>query len=364
MQIRWALVVVVWWPTAVALQAQAAEQDTLERVTTPALRIVQHCCGALLRDDFAREWQNYWREVWVQDTALKVYCKDGRLRISGISGKPVPVCADHHEFRFTGLVSRNFVQRDVVLACQMQVLAPLPQRPVRARYLVHLCGAMPDYFVDQGISHEPDDRRGWFFAPIADGYPFSHDHQVPFVSVDELAPDKEHLLVIEHRADNHQTLGWVIDAGVRRPLGEARIFMSATQIELKVDVPYDGVQVDVAYDNVRLYPRPEIALARFVLLKPPFPYFPFPNAVLVVSDTNGKVIARMQTDAFGEAACALPSERVYPIGVTVSVETEGKQMGVATIQASDIDGLYPGDVWVIIAPDEFKVADRGYPMGM
>jgi hypothetical protein len=246
----------------------------------------------------------------------------------------------------------------------MRVLAPLPQDARRARYLTHLCGATPDYFVDFGLSHEPDGRQGWFYVPIADGYPFSHDFQAPFLSLEEIRPDQEHTFVIEHEAATKLTRGFVVDGDLWRSLGEHRLFMSTTQVELKVDVPYDGVPVDVAYDDARLYLRPETAPARFVLLKPPFPYFPFPSAVVEFKDDADRPIATAQTDANGEATIPLPGRRLYPMGGTVKVAFGGKDLGGATIEARGVEGLYPGDVWVIFAPDEYKVTDRGYPMGM
>jgi len=340
------------------------KMSTLAKTLPPKLRITQHGTGALLRDDFnANRWGPEWK-LWVQDEALKVYCKDGELRVSGVSAKPVPVCADHHEFRFVGLVSKNFVQRDVVLACKMRVLTTLPKGNTRVRYLVHLCGAVPDYFVDAGLSHEPDGRDGWLFEPIADGYPFSHDHKGPRLSIKEIAPYTEHVIAIEHNAASKLTRGFIVNGDLWQSIGEHKLFLSTTQAELKVDVPYDGVRVDVAYDDARLYPRPGTAPVRFVLLKPPFPFFPFPQATVRFLDDKGNEIGKAQTNADGEVAINLPAKRLYPIGGKVEVTVKGKVIGVATIKAHGVDGLYPGDVWTIFAPDEFKVTDRGYPLGM
>jgi len=319
----------------------------------------------ILRDDFnSGEWGEGWRGEWVQDRNLRVYCEDGRLRVKGISGDPVPVCADHHEFRFTGLVSKQSADRDVVLACKMQVLTPLPNGKTRVRYLVHLCGAQPDYFFDTGMAHEPDGREGWLHVPIAHGFPFSHDHDYPYVSFEEIPFGGEHTVVVEHDAETKLTRGYVVDGGGWHPLGEYRAYLATTQVELKVDVPYDGVEVDVAYNDVRIYARPQNAPVRFVVIRPPFPGFPFADLDVVFRDESGATIAEGKTDRDGEAALLFPSDRLYPMGGEAEFSLNGESIGLARIESHGVDGLYPGDIWKIDVPERFRVEGEGYPMGM
>ena len=321
--------------------------------------------AVVIRDSFNEDrWGDVWNSDWIQDKNLRVYCENGQLRITGVSGDPVPVCKDHHEFRFTGLVSKPTIARDVVLACKMQVNAPLPTGKTRIRYLAHLCGANPDYFFDTGLAHEPDGREGWLHAPIGYGYPFSHDHHYPFVSLEEIPADKEYTITVIHNASSKMTEGFVVDGTKWRSLGEHRVFLSTTQVELKVDVPYDGVRVDVAFDDMRIYLRPEVAPVRLVLIKPPFPGFPFPGATIAIEDEAGKVVAEGETDLDGEATLTLPSNRLYPMGGSINIQYEGKTVGTGEINASGIDGLYPGDIWKIHAPKAFQSKENGYPIGM
>ena len=327
----------------------------------PSLPLSQ-TCAAVLRDDFRNDqWNKDLWTPWKQDNNLRVYCKDDALRVTGTSGDPVPVCTNHHEFRFTGLVSRQHIQRDVVLACDMTVLAPLPTGPTRARYLVHLCGANPDYFFDTGLGHEPDGRNGWMFVPIGEGYPFSHDHQWPFRSLDEIPPEGLRTIVTEHDAATKATRAYVVSGSTWHPLGEHRVFLTTTQVEIKVDVPYDGIEVDVAYDNVRIYPRPQNAPARFVLIRPPFPGFPLPNARVTLLDTDGEILASGTSDSDGEAALTLPADRLYPLGGTLRIEFNGEIAGEGAIKAGGVEGLYPGDIWRVSMPDRFREERQGYP---
>ncbi|MFH1741399.1 MAG: hypothetical protein ABIH23_20535 [bacterium] len=351
--------------SALLIVCAAIGVDEMAKAEEPAVLSAEQISAVILCDDFnGDQWGQAWNSDWIQDKNLRVYCEDGKLRVTGVSGDPVPVCKDHHEFRFSGLVSKRSTARDVVLACKMEVLSELPKGQTRARYLVHLCGASPDYFLDTGLAYEPDGREGWLHVPIAEGYPFSHDHKYPFIPLDQIPPNKEYTIVIDHNASTKLTRGYVVDGDTWHSLGEHRVFLSTTQVEIKVDVPYDGVKVDVAYDDARIYLRPENAPVRFVLIKPPFPGFPFPNAIVTFSDKSGAVVAKGQTDRDGEALLVFPSNRLYPMDGTVKITYEGDLVGIAEIDANGVQGLYPGDVWKIRAPEKYKFEGKGYPMGM
>lgn len=353
--LAWLLVMPAWQAGAGTGMAMMEPESPLDAEQT---------CGALLREDFNGDtWGASW-SPWIQDNNVQVVCRDGKLEITGVTGDPAPECRDHHEFRFVGLVSKRFPKRDVVLACDMQVLAPLPEGNVRVRFLAHLCGARPDYFVDTGLAHEPDGREGWLHVPIAEGYPVSHDHQWPFVSLDRISAEGPHTMAIDHDPASKRTRGYVVDGDRWHLLGKPRVFLATTQVEIKVDVPYDGVRVGVAYDNVRLYPRPETTPVWFILVRPPFPGYPFRGAKVVFRDGAGSVVGQGKTDGDGEAEVKLPSDRLYPLGGRVEIVFEGKPVGTAPILASGVDGLYPGDVWKIRAPDLYKVNGGGYPHGM
>ena len=117
-------------------------------------------------------------------------------------------------------------------------------------------------------------------------------------------------------------------------------------------------------DNMRIYRRPENAPARFVLIRPPFPGFPFRGARMALLDESGAAVAKGKTDRDGEAALTLPSNRLYPMGGKLVVSFQGETVGVLDIQARGVEGLYPGDIWKIGAPAAYTSDEEGYPQGV
>ncbi|NQU10208.1 hypothetical protein HQ590_05430, partial [bacterium] len=195
-------------------------------------------------------------------------------------------------------------------------------------------------------------------------HPVTHDFAGPPVPLSQAKHDQQHTLAIDYDPATTLCRAFLVDGDTWTPLGEHRLYLSTVQAELKVDVPYDGVTVDVAFDNMRLYPRPQTNPVRIVAMKPPFPGFPFRGVRVSLADERGNPLGGpATTDANGEVSIRLPADRLYPAGGEVLLRYRGKVIGTAPIKAAGVNGLYPGDVWVITAPDEYKYEGKTYPLG-
>jgi hypothetical protein len=89
-----------------------------------------------------------------------------------------------------------------------------------------------------------------------------------------------------------------------RSVGEPeRLFLSSVQVELKVNIPQDGLDVEAAFDDCRLYPMPERAPIRILVYKFPQPKFSFPGVTVTLLHQE-KSLGSCVTGADG--ICTIP----------------------------------------------------------
>jgi hypothetical protein len=305
-----------------------------------------HVSGALLADDF--NGQNLdtatWR-VWQQDAGLSVEQKNGELVVSGRTGKPHGISPEARH-RFTGIVSkRRYLPSAAVLLAKFRVPGGLKAAAGLERYMVHFCAHVPDYYTEMIFGREPDGRRGWFYSSAS---PYGYRSS----TAGQWNPDEYQLVRIEHDSARQVSRAYVRAGGAWRPAGEPqKLFISAVQVELKLNIPQDGLAVEARFDDCRLYPSPQAAPVRILVYKVPTPGFVFPSvSVRLLREDGQTVIGAGITDAGGICTLVLPSELAYPIGGWLQLHWNGQDLGRARIPARGVQGLYPGDLWVINAP--------------
>jgi hypothetical protein len=278
--------------------------------------------------------------------------------ISGQTGdvRQIPKTAG---FRFTGVVSRKRVSpADAILVARMKVPRGLRASGGLERYMVHFCGATPDYFTEVVFGRDRDGRRGWSFLA---GSQFGHNTDYTPTPVGEWDPSEYQLVKIDYDVSRQVSSAhvWSRPGRAWRSIGTPqKVFLSSVQVELKVNLPQDGIKIEAMFDDCRLYPRPETAPVRILVYKYPHPGFVFPGATVTVRH-QGETLGSCVTDGDGICSIRLPSHLTYPIDGRIHLSMEREDFGWAVIPSSGVQGLYPGDLWVINAPARVKGSYAG-----
>ncbi len=316
----------------------------------------KHVNGALLVDDFDAPALDtkLWR-IWQQDGGLTVQHKDGHLVIAGRTGdvREIPPTAG---FRFTGLVSKvRFQPADAVLVAKMKVPGGIQSTSGMERYNVHFCAASPDYFTEVILGRDRDGRSGWSFLS---GSQYGHNTDYIPTPIGEWDPKQFQTIKIDYDSASQVSRGWLWSSESRswKPAGAQQdIFLSAVQVELKVNIPQNGLNVEARFDDCRLYRKPESAPVKILVYRYPVPTFSFPGVSVSLYEADGKtLIGKGLTDANGMCSIALSGSLTYPIAAVIKLQHAGEDLGSAKIQSSGVEGLYPGDLWVVNAPGRFK----------
>jgi hypothetical protein len=124
-----------------------------------------------------------------------------------------------------------------------------------------------------------------------------------------------------------------------------------THVELKVDVNVPNVPVEMAVDNVRLYPNPAhnaVTIVVYTGVSGNKPKFPIHNQkVEIFEDSSSRLLGEAMTDDGGEARVTLKTDIVFPIAATIMVSDGATRIVQAKIRRQTVNGLYPGDVWAL-----------------
>ena len=303
--------------------------------------------GAILAEDFSRPSfdTKLWRE-WVQDSALKLEQKPGTFIISGTSGKPV--YPQFVGFRFTGLVSQKHRSRDAVLVARMRVPKGISAVPGMERYIVHLCGSVPDYFLEVVYGKDERGRRGWFQYRLShEGFFFDSEPVLAAETADEFRDIK-----IEYSHTDKSARGFLLTSSGWEPVGDpVELFMSSMKVELKVNCPTDNVPVHAEFKDCRLYPRPSTAPVEFITYKLPAPLYLCPGAhIRLLESRTRELIGEAVTDTWATGRIALPDNLTYPLSCRVEVLEADRKAAEQEIVADGVSGLYPGDLRAVLIP--------------
>lgn len=346
----------------------------------PIVKLQQAVCGALLRDDFSSPTVN--QCLWhlpLEDPGIRVTIDKGELCIRGTSA-PIPEELLRKEigklWRFAGVTSRRYPQTDVSLAVRVKMPSGISQEPGLHGVCVHLCGVEPDTYPEvlfgkvegnatQEILHQynrgtPDDvpypdARGWFLGVInqdqGDNLYLIAGRPLPEVGDER----KEfHDVLIDYDAQLRSSRAFLKVAGRWVELGKAEpLIRGLTAVELKImDVtPLYGAYREARFDDCRLYPYPRRHPIRFIAVSGSYHvryHGPGLRVALYTAD-GAHQVSEGYLDGYGMVNLSVDSPLwvAFPVSAMVRIFRDQKELARSFIEARGVDGLYPGDVWVL-----------------
>jgi hypothetical protein len=299
--------------------------------------------GVLVAEDFdapyidLHQWQ-----IMSQDDSIQVTTTDGVLAIRGKVSGGVTLGPG-----FAGIVSETQDERDVELVARVNMGSELPARDGDCLAIVHLCGTQPDWFTHVEFGKRRDGGpTGW--AVIR-----RHLRAAPYITPFDtpIVIGAWSTVKIRHEAKEDRTFAW-IDAGSgwRKVLDGEPCSMTTTKVELKTLVTAPGAQVDVAFDDCRLYLTPESTPLRVLVLDVPGEGTPQPGVRVVARVAESNVApAAAVTDQEGRCSLTLPSDVEYPARVRFEGWMNGKKIfQQPTPEVVGVRGVYPGDTWMMV----------------
>jgi hypothetical protein len=314
-------------------------QRVLQRLSEPG--IMKLVDGALLAEDFdaafidLHAWQ-----IMTQDDSIQVSTTDGVLAVRGKVSGGITLGPG-----FAGAVSRTFEERDVELIARVS-MAVAPPTVGAGDFLafVHLCGTQPDWFTHVEFGRRSTGQVGW---AVARRHLEAQAHITPVDG--PLGIAKWNTVKIRHDSAGERTNVWITnEAGTRQVLKDEPCLMTTTKVELKTLVTIPGAEVDVVFDDCRLYRTPESAPLRLLVLDIPGEGVPQEGVRVVVrvADSLASPVAAV-TNAEGRVQLALPSDVDYPARIRVEAWVAGKKVfQQSTPDVVGVRGVYPGDTWL------------------
>ena len=309
--------------------------------------------GALLKDGFdgpqldATVWS---RPAWLTNNhkTIGVKIENGHLVISG------PSHPEKQNHQYAGVISKYFRDTDVVLAAEMQARSPFDGKG-RIQHMVHLCsGDYPDFFTEIIFGKiAGEDAPRWHTAYLAKVWEYSGF--AGYLDPTRLSTGSEasqwHTVVLTHD-EASRTQNYLIEDGKWIPIGPSHtVRFNHTHIELKVDVNVPDVPVQMAVDNVRLYPNPAhnpVTIVVYTGVSANKPKLPIRNQqVQIFEDGSTLLLGEGLTDEGGEARVTLRTNVLFPVAARITVSDGTNQLVQAKIPRQGVNGLYPGDVWAL-----------------
>jgi hypothetical protein len=310
--------------------------------------------GALLKDNFDGPQldTNLWsRPGWLVENhkTIAVKIENGHLAISGPSH---PAARNH---QYAGVISKYFRDTDVVLVAEMQVQSPFAGKG-RIQHMVHLCsGDYPDFFTEiifgKIVADEPP---RWHTAYLARVWEYSgfREYLEPTHPASTNEAARWSTVVLTHDGTTSKTQNYLVSDERWTPIGPSHsVRFNHTHIELKVDVNIPDVPVQMAVDNVRLYPNPAhhpVTIVVYTGVSANKPKLPIHDLKVQISEAGSmRLLGEALTDEGGEARVSLRTDVIYPVSAMLTVIDGGTPVVQSEIRHQDVDGLYPGDVWAL-----------------
>ncbi|MBM3215759.1 hypothetical protein FJZ36_12680 [Candidatus Poribacteria bacterium] len=129
---------------------------------------------------------------------------------------------------------------------------------------------------------------------------------------------------------------WVGEARSRRDAMRAALTAKASGVGVAVDVRFRNVRIYAAHDPVRVLVGSGDAMR---------------DSVVVLSSPDGnEALAEARVGSDGAALLMLPEDAVFPMSGTLSVCIRGRALDQRRIEASGVEGIYPGDVYSAMVP--------------
>lgn len=305
-------------------------------------RVVRIARGALLTEDFGHGLDAArWPSAFPKIDGVTVEVTEGELRIHGQPEfAPGRVGAP-----YTGIVSEVFTDRSVVLRVRVRVAA-LEAAPSRAAAIAHLCGSVPDYFVECLLGRHDGEGPDWALSGHG-----GDESGPPPARLPADPPDSWYEVELLYHPLVGLATARVRTEGRWAPFpAPARAYLSSTKVELKAILDPGTGAIDFRFDDCRLFPDPAERPITLQLVSSLFSGHPVseatvavqyvvsgaPHAITVVSDENGRC------EVF------LPREADFPARLLLRVQAAGQLASELAIDPkSDLDGAYPGDVWMV-----------------
>lgn len=298
--------------------------------------------GALVAEDFdapyvdLHQWQ-----IMAQDDGIQVTTTDGVLAVRGKSSGGVMLGPG-----FAGIVSQTQAERNVELVARVCMSSELPARDGNCLAIVHLCGTQPDWFTHVEFGKRiGSEQPGW---AVMRRHLRPQSYLTPFDA--PMQPGNWHTVRIRHEIEGERTYVWVDHGeGFRQVMAGEPCLMTSTKVELKAFVTVPGAQVDIAFDDCRLYATPESAPLEILVLDLPGEGSPQAGVRLVakVAESNAAPMSGV-TNADGRCSFTLPNDVVYPARVRFEAWVAGKKVfQQASPDVVGVRGVYPGDMWML-----------------
>jgi len=317
-------------------------------------KLIPLATGALFTDDFNGDDIDYkqWRLMpfinrdWVS-------LKEGALRIKGRLQRPQSNILMHNRPGMTvhlGLTTPRFPTADVVAVMRMKVLSHPLSNGKSWVSVLHVCNFRPDYFSEIRFGSQTGQKLVWNFASRdtmnirTDGIGAFGDESDRYytVKVERDGPSRKMTGYVE--GPN----GWVCVGKVK----DTHLF--ASRIEVKAVTKSDDLNFDIYVDDIRLYPHPDRNRLFFVIMSSLTHLYPSPRSdalSLKLFHSDGKTIIgegeRLAADDPYAFSVALSREITFPIGAVIKLYYDTKEVGCGQIKSDGVNGLYPGDIWVI-----------------
>lgn len=309
--------------------------------------------GALLKDGFdgpqldATVWS---RPAWLSENhkTIGVKIEDGHLVISG------PSHPEKQSHQYAGVISKYFRDTDVVLAAEMPVQSPFNGKG-RIQHMVHLCsGDYPDFFTEIIFGKlAAAEAPRWHTAYLGKVWEYSGygGYLEPTHPATGSEAAQWHTVVLTHDEASN-TRNYLVVDGKWTPIGPShKVRFNHTHIELKADVNVPDVPIQMAVDNVRLYPNPAhnpVTIVIYTGVSANKPKLPIHNQkVQIAEEGSMRLLGEGLTDEGGEARIRLKTDVLFPVAATITVSDSAVSIAQGSIPRKGVNGLYPGDVWAL-----------------
>jgi len=343
-----------WGACAMLVVTQASPVAAATGNEKPVVDPFFMLSGALLTDSFDGPElnTNLWsRPRWLLDNHKTIGAKleNGHLVISGPSR---PAGRSH---QYAGVISKYFRDTDVVLAADMQARSPIKGEG-RIQHMVHLCsGDYPDFFTEIifGKIAEVEPPR-WHTAYLNKVWVYSGhgEYLGPTRPATGSEASQWHTVVLTHDGPTSKTQNYLVVNEEWVPVGPSHtVRFNHTHIELKVDVNISDLAVQMAVDNVRLYPNPAHNPVTIIVsggVSGNRSKLPIHNQkVQIFDESSNRLLGEALTDEGGEAHVSLRSDVLYPVAAAITVWDGTTMIVQSKIPRRNVTGLYPGDVWAL-----------------
>ena len=335
----------------------------------------QAACGALLRDGFDGPAIDsvLWNASSL-DPGIHVELDHGELCIRGTSAE-IPDSELHKNMgllsRYAGVYSKIFPQVDAALAVRVRTPSGISSDYGAHVVNVHLCGLEPDCYSEvlfgkleaesmekitrdyQGINRPYKSARGWWFG-ITNQDPGRLWWRVSGQPLAERGDETERFydVMVDYDEPTRLSRAFIRLGEEWSQLGETEtVVRGITRIELKLTnvTPQHGTHREARFDDCRFYLNPRRNPIRMVVKAGSAPYTGERLRVELRTRDGLHKVSEGYTDQQGITLLSVDSPHwtVFPVPSSMRVFQGDKELARVAIDCRGIEGLYPGDVWVL-----------------